>query len=229
MKKWLLYLFWAFFVLLLLFFARVRQLTCVADDGVLESGVCDDLSQHFTHRSLFFTDFTADQVWDEFLLNPKYSQSYQYQRMQKFLDGRLVLHLSVKGPDYRLRIGDENFLLNQSNRLRQDQAELVLTTIQFEAGAIIKNAELDLAYHQKFLQLQQALSRHNLTGILVVWRSDLEICLQVDGLCALIDSEADFDYQVWRLKQVLEDANLQVSLDEYPILDLRFRQPVLKK
>jgi hypothetical protein len=229
MKKWFFYLLFAVSLLLFLFFNRVTNLSCVADDGFLEDGVCNDLRRHFLGRSLFLTDFTADQVWDEFLFNSSYGQSYQFNDLEKFLDGRLILHLSVKGPDYRLRFGEENFLLNQSNRLRQDQPELSLTTIQFLAGEIIKNGEVDFAYHQQFLKLQQALLRYDLSKVLVIWRLDTEICLQVDQLCALIDTQADFDYQVWRLKQVLGDSNLQTALDEYRVLDLRFRQPVFKK
>lgn len=214
--------------LLLRFVFVFRQIDCFLEEMSLESGVCDQINQHFKGKSLFFTDLENDSLWDDLLANQNYSQVYQYASIKKSLSGRVKLFLIAKLPDYRLIIGQDKYLLNQNNKLKNDQISLVLPSIEFSGELSIENGYLNENYHHKFLSLSSALSKYQIETEKILWQNDQEIHLFVREIEVLLDDQKDFDYQIERLSVILKQEESKALLKEKEILDMRFNLPVLK-
>lgn len=235
MKILRLIVFFAILFILFRFVFVFRKLECRLDGATLESGVCERLEQRFRNRSLFFTDLENDQIWDELLADQQYSQAYQYQKISKSLFGQVQLLLLAKLPDYRLIVGQEKYLLNQNNKLRNNQDNLLMTSINFLADElIIDRGYLQEAKHQKFLSLSQALSNYQIVTNKIIWLSDQEIQLFLNlpstnnELVVIIDGEQDFVYQMQRLSLVLTQNDLSAIIADKKNLDMRFNLPVLQ-
>ncbi len=227
-QAWL--LLWLLLAAGLLLVPRVRTVTCHSQQGVIEDGVCQELQAQLAGRLLLWTNFARQSIFDELLVHPVYSQSYQLLSVSKRLQGTLHLELLIRDPDYRLRVAEDSYLLNLNPTLRQDDPELHILSIDFLAdpAELLSKGQLQEVYHAHFMSLSQALRRYKIPSTQVLWHSDQEICVQTADLCLLLDTELDFDYQLWRAAQVLNDRDLEDDLRRHHTLDLRFRQPVLK-
>jgi hypothetical protein len=221
-----------FFIVLFVFLRFIfifKKINCLAISNAIESGVCEKINQRFRHKSLFFTDFENDQIWDELLATEEYSQVYQYQEIKKNLLGTADLTLLTKLPDYRIIIGQERYLLNQNNKLKNDQERLDLPSIEFMGGELIENqGYLDERYHHKFLALSQALQKYQVKTTKIIWQSNQEIRLNVGHLEIILDDLKSFDHQIKRLSLVLNKEELKETLQTKKLLDMRFNLPVLK-
>lgn len=221
-----------FFILILLLFRFAfvfRKITCQSDSASIENGVCDLIDSHFRGKSLFFTDFENDQIWDDLLITEQYNQVYQYQKISKSISGEAELFLVAKLPDYRLIIGQERYLLNQNNRLKNDQDRLILPSIEFTGDPSIKDGGyLEEDYHQKFLALSRALLEYQIETQKIIWQNDQEIHLMLKEIEVIIDDLKDFNQQIERLSLVLKEEKLKEVLPSKRILDMRFNLPVLK-
>lgn len=209
----------------------VRNVQCTIQQAVVEQGVCEQLADYFVGKSLFITDFENAPIWTELLTHQEYSQAYQYIGVRKSLSGQVTLYLVSKKPDYRLVIGEQRFLLNQHNKLRNDQSSLTIPTIQVHAISyddLQNQGYLHQEWHQKFLGLARALEAQQFSTAMVDWLSDQEIQLHVADLLILLDTEKDFSWQIERLKAIFEDEALKETLQTGNQLDLRFNLPVLK-
>lgn len=219
--------------LLFRFIFIFRQITCVAENNRLEAEVCQLINANLRGKSLFFTDLEQEAVWDELLANQKFNQLYQFQKIEKSITGQAKLYLTSKLPDYRLVIGEQKYLLNQSNQLKNDQAQLSLLNIEFKDQLdLIQQGYLAENYHQQFLQLSQAIGLHKIPVTKIVWQDDLNIYLDLDPqktkLRVILDNTGDFAEQMERLAIILNADEAQGLLADQKTLDLRFNLPVLK-
>lgn len=221
-----------FFIILFIFFRFIfifRSIDCLVEGATLESGVCERINDHFKGQSLLFTDFENDQIWDELLMDQQYGQVYQFQKIEKSLNGRAKLFLLAKLPDYRLIIGENRYLLNQNNKLKNDQERLTLSSIEFMSDfALQEHGYLNEAYHQKFLSLSRALKETQIVTTKIVWQSDQEIHLFVEEIEVILDDNQDFESQIQRLSLILKQNKTEAILLNKKILDMRFNLPVLK-
>lgn len=216
-------------VLLLRFVFVVRRVDCLLSGATLESGVCEKLNDFFRGSSLFYTDFENALIWDDLLGNQEYSQAYQYEAINKSLSGVISLRMVAKMPDYRLATSQGNFLLNQSNKLRNDRDDLSLLTIEATLSEqSLLAGFLENEKHQQFFALAQALNQYGFASSKVKWQSDEEIQLETAGLLVLLDTSKDFSYQVERLRAIVDDKEIAPTLTAGKTLDLRFNLPVLK-
>lgn len=222
-----------FLLVLFLLFRFVfvfRKINCSSENNSLEDGVCEIVNDYFRGKSLFFTDLENESIWEELLTSQKFNQVYQYQKIKKSITGKAELWLLAKLPDYRLILGSEKYLLNQSNKLKDNQDSLILPSIEFMGDASInQHGYLDEAYHQKFLTFSQALSKNQITTNRIIWQNDLEIHIYLEGIEVIMDSSKDFAYQVERLSLVLKQEDLKAILPTKKNLDMRFNLPVLKE
>jgi hypothetical protein len=199
------------------------------ENAFLESGICERINNHFKNKSLFFTDFENDQIWDDLLADQQYGQVYQYQKINKSLFGEANLILLAKLPDYRLIIGQDRYLLNQNNKLKNDQDKLILPSIEFIGDVLLnEHGYLQETYHQKFLSLSQALKKNQIETTKIIWQSDQEIHILTKEIEVIIDDASDFNYQMERLSLILKQENIQEVLISKKFLDMRFNLPVLK-
>lgn len=221
-----------FLIVLLLLFRFVfvfRQIDCFSTDVTLESGVCEKINDHFKNKSLFFTDFENDQVWDELIAVQEYSQVYQYQEINKSLLGKAKLYLIAKKPDYRLLIGQDKYVLNQSNKLKNNQENLTLPTIELIGDQnVINHGYLSEDQHSKFLSLSQALQKYEIKTERILWQNEQEIHLFLAEIEVVLDVNKDFNYQMERLSLVLKQDDIKAVLSTKKLLDMRFNLPVLK-
>lgn len=216
--------------ILIRFVFVVREINCVLPYGILEDGVCDKINNHFKGNSLIFTDFENASIWDELLVSQEYGQAYQYQSIVRSLSGEVDLILLAKLPDYRLVANSESYLLNNSSKLRNDQADLQLPTIE----ASIEPAKLEKGYlddttHKQFFSLAEAMREHGFSDNKVKWLNDEEINVQVGNITVILDNTKNFNYQLERLRVILNDQELKETLQIAHTLDLRFNLPVLKQ
>lgn len=219
------------FILFVLFrFVFVfKQIDCFSENNVLEDGVCQVINDNLKGKSIFFTDLENELVWQELLASQQFSQVYQYQEIKKSITGKADLWLLTKLPDYRLILGSEQFLLNQSNKLKDNQDRLILPSIEFlGATDINQHGYLEENYHQQFLNLSRALRDQEIVSQKIVWRSDLEIYIYLEETEVLMDNTKDFAYQIERLALILREKELEKILPTKKILDMRFNLPVLK-
>ncbi len=207
-----------------------RQINCVSKDNTLEPGVCEIINDYFKGKSIFFTDLENESIWDELLTHQQFSQAYQYQKINKSITGQADLYLLTKLPDYRLILGSEQYLLNQNNKLKDNQERLSLPSINFMGDPNIKqNGYLEENYHQQFLNLSQALSKQQISSKQIVWQNDTEIRIELDDLQVIIDNSKDFTYQIERLALILQEEELKEVLPGKKVLDMRFNLPVLRE
>ena len=229
--KFLIY-FLGLFILFRFLFV-VRQIECISENYHLETGVCEMINDYFSGRSLFFTDFENEPIWEQLLANQQFNQVYQYQKIDKAIVGRSKLYLISKLPDYRLLIGDQRYLLNQSNQLKNDQEHLVLPTIKFMGEAqIVEQGYLMESYHQQFLKLSQAINQEKLSVTNIIWQNDANIELylskEIGTTVVILDNTQNFSEQMHRLALILSDKKSRELIIDKKILDLRFNLPVLK-
>lgn len=221
-----------FFIVLFIFFRFIfifKKINCSVENAFLESGICERINNHFRNKSLFFTDFENDQIWDDLLADQQYGQVYQYQKINKSLFGEADLVLLAKLPDYRLIIGQDRYLLNQNNKLKNDQDKLVLPSIEFIGDpSLNEHGYLQETYHQKFLSLSKALKANQIETIKITWQSDQEIHIFTKEIEVIIDDSNNFDYQMERLSLILKQEDMREVLLGKKILDMRFNLPVLK-
>ena len=218
-----------FLGLLFRFVLVARHVECFLPGATLEAGVCEKINTALKGSSLFFTDWEQSPVWENLLDSQEYSQAYQYQDISKSLSGLVTLTLVAKMPDYRLVTSQGSYLLNQSNKLRNDRADLSLLSIQAELSPQSLTAGyLDDKLHQQFFLLAQALNQYGFTNSQVEWLSDQEIKIKINNLVILLDNQEDFVYQVDRLRAILDDQEFKALLGTGRVLDLRFNLPVLK-
>lgn len=221
-----------FFVILLLLFRFVfvaRDINCFAENSSLENGVCERLNQSLHGKSLFFTDFENETIWDDLMADQQYGQVYQYQKIKKHMSGKVDLFLLAKLPDYRLIVGQDRYLLNQSNKLKDNQDRLSLPSIEYLGDvSLIEHGYLEESYHQKFLSLSQALSKYQIATEKIVWQNDQEIHILLKEIEVLMDDSKEFDYQIERLSLILKEEELKDVLPTKKILDMRFNLPVLR-
>ncbi len=224
--------FLIFFSIVFVFFRFIfvfRKINCLLEQAVIENGVCEKINDRFRGKSLFFTDLENDAIWDELMTSQEYGQVYQYQKISKSLSGQANLSLLSKLPDYRLIIGSESYLLNQSHKLKNNQEHLVLPSIEFKADSVlIAHGYLNEDYHQKFLALSTALRKYQITSTRIIWQSDQEIHLILQEIEVILDDLKEFDYQIERLSLILKQQEVQAILSDKKILDMRFNLPVLK-
>ncbi len=222
-----------FLLILFLLFRFVfvfRKINCLLESNTIETGVCELINDRLKGKSLFFTDLENESVWEELLGNQQFSQVYQYQKIKKSMTGTANLSLIAKLPDYRLVIGSEQYLLNQSNKLKDNQERLTLPSIEFMGDPSIKqHGYLEDGYHQQFLALSQALNKQQIISKKIVWQNDSEIYLYLDQIEVIMDNTKDFAYQVERLALILKKEELKTILPTKKILDMRFNLPVLKE
>ena len=233
MRKLKLPLYFIGLFLLFRFVFVFRQITCLVENNRLEAEVCQLINANLQGKSLFFTDLEQEAFWQELLANQKFNQLYQFQKIEKTITGQAKLYLTSKLPDYRIVIGEQKYLLNQSNQLKNDQAQLSLLSIEYKDQInLIHQGYLAENYHQQFLQLSQALSLHKIPASKIVWQDDLNIYLdldpQISKLRVIIDNTRDFAEQMERLAIILNADEAQNLLTEQKTLDLRFNLPVLK-
>lgn len=229
MKVLRLIIFLLVIFLLFRFVFVFKQINCFSENNILEDGVCEIINENFKGKSIFFSDVENDLVWQELLTNQQFSQVYQYQKIKKSVVGSADLWLLTKLPDYRLVLGSEQFLLNQSNKLKDNQDRLILPSIEFLGDPNInQHGYLEENYHQQFLTLSRALSEKQIVSKKIVWRSDLEIYIYLDEIEILMDNTKGFDYQIERLALILKEEQLKNILPTKKILDMRFNLPVLK-
>jgi hypothetical protein len=225
--------FIVFFIVIVIFFRFIfvfKNIECQLNDASLESGVCDRINERFKGKSLFFSDLENDQIWDELLAHQEYSQVYQFEQINKSLSGHALLGLTAKLPDYRLIIGSDRYLLNQNNKLKNDQERLDLPTIELlDNLSANDHGYLQDDYHQKFLKLGQAITKHQIKTGGVKWVSNQEIHLFLDEIEVLLDDSKDFDLQMERLALIIREEELKEILLTKKILDMRFNLPVLKE
>lgn len=206
-----------------------KKIDCFSENNILEDGVCEIINDKLKGKSIFFTDLENELIWQELLANQRFSQVYQYQKIEKFIIGNAKLWLLTKLPDYRLVLDSEQFLLNQSNKLKDNQDRLILPSIEFLGDPNInQHGYLEEDYHQQFLNLSRALSEQQIVSKKIVWQSDLEIYIYLDETEVLMDNTKDFDYQIERLALILKEEKLKDVLPTKKILDMRFNLPVLK-
>lgn len=221
-----------FFIVLFISFRFIfifKKINCSVENAFLESGICERINDHFKNKSLFFTDFENDQIWDDLLADQQYGQVYQYQKINKSLFGEADLVLLAKLPDYRLIIGQDRYLLNQNNKLKNDQDKLVLPSIEFMGDSSLnEHGYLQETYHQKFLSLSQALKANQIETTKIIWQSDQEIRIFTKEIEVIIDDSSDFNYQMERLSLILKQEDIQEVLLGKKLLDMRFNLPVLK-
>lgn len=230
MKIWHFLLFFLVTFLLLRFVFVFKKADCVVENISLEAGVCQRLNDYFKGKSLFFTDFENAEIWDELMSDQQFGQSYQYQDIKKNISGNVELLLVAKVPDYRIIIGDQRYLINQNDRLKNDQSNLTLPTIEFlDDKEILSQGRIDEEYHQKFLSLSVALQKYKVETQKIVWQNDQEIHLVLKDIDVILDDGKDFDYQIERLSLVLKQDSLKEELQSKNILDMRFNLPVLKE
>jgi len=177
---------------------------------------------------LFFTDFFEDEIWLDLAASESYGQSYQLESIRRILPNRLSIKITRRLPNYRLQLGDEKYLLAQSNILKQNQEDLDLITIETAISDLIDKKYLKDSYHQKFSSLVQAINDNDINLDRIVWNDKTEIILKIDNLEVVLDETEDFSYQMKRLATILEDHSLQEDLKSKRHLDLRFKLPVLK-
>lgn len=222
-------IFFLGFLLLLRFAFLVRTVDCQIDDGYLEPGICQKLESSWQNKSLFFTDFYEDSIWSDLALSQEYGQSYQLQDLKRVLPNKLVIKLSRRLASYRLKIGDQSYLLCQNNILKQDQTDLDVLTIETEMTELIDKNALSESYHQKFSSFVQAANDNKINVKRIIWKDKTEIILETDHyLKVILDEHEDFEYQMERLSVVLTDPSLDETLSQKKYLDLRFKLPVLK-
>lgn len=224
--------FVVFFIILFLLFRFIfvsKKINCILEDTQLENGICERLNQYFKGKSLFFTDFENEIIWDDLIADQQYSQVYQYQKINKHISGEIDLFLLAKLPDYRLIVGQEHYLLNQSNKLKNDQDRLSLPSIEFLGDpSVVSQGYLEENYHQKFLSLSQALKKYQIETMKIIWQNDQEIHIFLKEIELILDDAKEFDYQIERLSSILKEEELKDILPSKKILDMRFNLPVLK-
>ena len=223
-----------FFLILLVLFRFVfvvKKINCLIEDAFLESGVCERINDHFKNKSLFFTDFENDPIWDELLVEQQYGQIYQYQKISKSLFGAINLSLLAKSPDYRLIFNQNRYILNQNNKLKNDQARLDLPSIEFMGDTTLleEHGYLNETYHQKFISLSQAMHQYQINSQRIIWQSDQEIHIFLEEIEVILDDEKDFVYQMERLALILQQNKSENIFVEKKILDMRFNLPVLRE
>lgn len=229
MKALRLVIFLLVLFLLFRFVFVFKHIDCFSENNSLEDGVCEMLNTHLKGKSIFFTDLENEPVWEELLANQQFSQVYQYQKMEKSITGQAKLWLEAKLPDYRLILGSEHYLLNQNNKLKNNQDRLVLPSIEFMGNPDInQHGYLDESYHQQFLTLSRALNDQQIVSKRIVWQNDSEIHIYLDTIEVIMDNVKDFTYQIERLSLVLKQEDLKTVLPTKKILDMRFNLPVLK-
>lgn len=231
-KKVLLLLVLGFALFLVLKFVLVvRTVTCIALGESLASTVCSRVQQGLAGKSIFFTDFENDPLWVELAAAPEYSHTYQFAWIRKHALGAVSVALSSKLPDYRLVLGTNRFIFNQTNRARNDQEFLELVTIEapnLSFDVAIQQGYLLENYHRQFLQLATAVREQKLPITTIIWQNDQEIMLLLPTLTVLVDTQADFAWQMERLRAIIDDQEVAVQLEQANLLDLRFNLPVLK-
>lgn len=218
---------------LLLFFAfPIRQVDCQLNEAALETGVCAEIQQRFLGRSFFFTNIGEDEIWQQLLLDEKYSQNYQLQSLNKTLPGKISLLLSSQLPDYRLRLSDgSSYLLTESNKLKTDRTGLELVEITYlPTEEITRHGYLDNYMQEQFLSLVRAINQAKVPVQNISWRSDQQIELELSGrsLTVILDNSANFAWQIKRLALILADETVSETLSGKSQLDLRFNLPVLR-
>jgi hypothetical protein len=206
----------------------VKKVDCQIEDGYLEAGVCQKIEESWKGKNLFFTNFFEDEVWLDLAASESYGQSYQLQSISRILPNKLAIKISRRLPNYRLQLADQQFLLAQSNILKQNQENLDLVTIETTMVDLIDKKYLKDSYHQKFSSLVQAINDNDIHLNKVIWKDKTEIILKIDNLEVILDESEDFSYQMKRLAAILEDHSLQEDLKSKSYLDLRFKLPVLK-
>lgn len=229
MKILRLIVYLAVLFLLFRFVFVFRQINCLSEGNTLEPGVCEVINDRLRGKSIFFTDLENELIWEDLLSNQQFSQAYQYQKIKKSVTGKTELWLITKLPDYRLILGSEQYLLNQSNKLKDNQDRLILPSIEFMGDPNInQHGYLEENYHKQFLVLSRALSDQQIVSKRIVWQNDLEIYLYLDEIEVIMDNTKDFAYQIERLALILNEEELKAILPTKKILDLRFNLPVLK-
>lgn len=222
-------IFFIFLFIFLRFIFIFKKINCSVENASLESGVCERINDRFKNKSLFFTDFENDQIWDDLIADQQYGQVYQYQRINKSLFGEADLVLLAKLPDYRLIIGQDRYLLNQNNKLKNDQDKLILPSIEFVGDSSLnEHGYLQEAYHQKFLSLSQALKENKIETSKIIWQSDQEIHIFCKEIEVIVDDDNDFNYQMERLSLIFKQEDVKETLLSKKVLDMRFNLPVLK-
>lgn len=229
MKVFRLIVFLLILFLLFRFVFVFKHINCFSENNILEDGVCEVINDNLKGKSIFFTDLENEPVWQELLANQQFSQVYQFQKIKKSIVGNADLWLLTKLPDYRLILHSEQFLLNQNNKLKDNQERLSLPSIEFLGDSnIVQHGYLEESYHQQFLALSRALNKQQIVSKKIVWQSDLEISIYLEEIEVLMDNTKDFDYQIERLALILKEKQLKNILPTKKILDMRFNLPVLK-
>jgi hypothetical protein len=231
-KEWWRWLIFGALLLIFFFAFRVQRLDCRIDQGYLEPGLCESLETHFVGRSFFWTDFSKDAVWQEFAEKTEFTQGYQLLSWQKKLPGTLLITLSTQAPEYRLRLGDESFVLAESPKLKNDLSGQQLLEIFYQAASkeeIVEQGYLEASLHQKFISLAQAVARYEIPVERVNWQSqeDLELPL-TNGLIVVLDENQDFTLAMRHLAAALKDPGFLEVLPGKKYFDMRFDLPVLK-
>jgi len=223
--------------LLLYFTFPVKKVSCSYEGNNQEelATVCQQLENSFRGKSLLFTNFSDESVWQTILENENYRQIYHLASQKMILPHHLLLTLDARLPDYRLTIvrdtGEKNFLLNQSNRLKSNQPDLKLLNIVYrgETEIAANNKELNADFHDLFLRINQAILSHQLPVKTLTWKNEqlLELDLE-QSWTVVLDQESDFERQLEILAVILRDPATLSRIENYRYLDLRFRLPVMR-
>lgn len=212
------------------FLFQIRQLRCEIKDGYLEDGVCQEIQSYFQGKSLFFTDFANASIWQQLAEQERYRQSYQLLAVQKKLFQQVTLQISSQLPAYRLvTVNNEQFVVGENNKVKTDQENLPLITIQYlDSTPLVEHGYVKADQHQAFLALVTAMKQFSIQATQVKWLNDQEIQIPIGNITVFVVDDGNFALQMQKLALVLDDETVKNELSTKHTLDLRFQLPVLK-
>jgi len=223
----------------LLFFGfRIKNVRCDYENRPEQlNGVCQELEREFIGRSLLFSDLANDSIWQKLLERRDYQESYYLLKVSRRLPNQIHLILKSKPPDYRLIFknaqGEEKiFIINQNNRLREDQPDLSVLNIIYQGDEQIVDdfsRYLFDNYYLLFSSWQLAIEQWQIPVKEIIWQSNEQIRLDLGkSYLVVLDLELDFSKKMAVLAAILADENALEKIKGHQFLDLRFNLPVIR-
>ncbi|MEA2056262.1 MAG: hypothetical protein U9O78_00895 [Patescibacteria group bacterium] len=225
------HLIWAIFFIAAVYafieVSRIESITCLVE-GKSQADICQQLDS-IKNKSLFFFNFDQADFRKKILKNEK-GQSFAVLNVEKKLPNKLIIHFDQQDPSYRLLIGNDVYLVNQSNYVSQNDEyfkDLVLVELVENSVNKVTSPKIDSNFNQLMIKLIVELQKLEIEPQLIKINGPESIVKLNNNFIFLFDCN-EYEPLILAQKIKLIFANLDISqFEQIESIDLRFNLPVV--
>lgn len=209
------------------FGTRIRQVECILSGHELTvtHPLCSQL-QTLRGSRLLFRDFTQDEHVAALLYLEDTQEVFDIQRVEKSLSGVITVFLSDQPPLYRMKQGEQVFLVAAGGGFRSDNA-LIQVPLVMDLSGVYQDQQT--VVHQFLERFLRNLGEHQQKISQIELVSPEQIELSIPGFPRVIVELRQSPENVARqLVLVLEQLVPEETDPALVELDLRFALPVLR-